>query len=286
LTATSIGITLRVLGDLRRKSSPEAQIVLGAAVIDDVLGVVLLSLLYEFSTGGGVNLVNASKVLLFIGIFFMLAPVLAKSISLLIKRFESVSEIPGMIPVTIVSLVLFFAWLAHAIGAPELMGGFAAGLALSRRFFLPLGIAISNDPIFARRIEIHMKPIIQLLTPIFFVMVGLSLDLSAIDWSVSFIWFFFFSLLLIAIISKMSGALLLPLPLNERIAIGLAMIPRGEVGLIFAELGRSAGIFNNNIYAGIVLVIATTTILPPILLKLHYRQFDNRIKTASLTSKE
>lgn len=286
LTATSIGITLRVLGDLRRKSSPEAQIVLGAAVIDDVLGVVLLSLLYEFSTGGGVNLVNASKVLLFIGIFFMVAPVLAKSISLLIKRFESVSEIPGMIPVTIVSLVLFFAWLAHAIGAPELMGGFAAGLALSRRFFLPLGIAISNDPIFARRIEIHMKPIIQLLTPIFFVMVGLSLDLSAIDWSVSFIWFFFFSLLLIAIISKMSGALLLPLPVNERIAIGLAMIPRGEVGLIFAELGRSAGIFNNNIYAGIVMVIATTTILPPILLKLHYRQFDNRIKTASLTSKE
>ena len=85
-----------------------------------------------------------------------------------------------MIPVTMVSLVLFFAWLAHAIGAPELMGGFAAGLALSRRFFLPLGIAISNDPIFARRIEIHMKPIIQLLTPIFFVMVGLSLDLSAI----------------------------------------------------------------------------------------------------------
>jgi len=283
LTATSIGITLRVLSDLKRKSSPEAQIVLGAAVIDDVLGVVLLSLLYEFSSGGGVNLINASKVLLFIGIFFLVAPVLAKSISLLIKRFESVSEIPGMIPVTMVSLVLFFAWLAHSIGAPELMGGFAAGLALSRRFFLPFGIAISNDPIFARRIEIHMKPIIQLLTPIFFVMVGLSLDLSAIDWGVSFIWFFFLSFLLIAIISKMSGAFLLRLPLSERIAVGIAMIPRGEVGLIFAELGRTAGIFDNNIYAGIVMVIATTTILPPIVLKWHYRQIDNRIKTATLT---
>jgi len=281
LTATSIGITLRVLGDLKRKSSPEAQIVLGAAVIDDVLGVVLLSLLYEFSTGGGINLVNASKVLLFIGIFFLVAPVLAKSISLLIKRFESVSEIPGMIPVTMVSLVLFFAWLAHSIGAPELMGGFAAGLALSRRFFLPFGIAISNDPIFARRIEIHMKPIIQLLTPIFFVVVGLSLDLSAINWGVSFIWYFFLSLLLIAIISKMSGAFLLRrLPVHERIAIGIAMIPRGEVGLIFAELGRTAGIFNNNIYAGIIMVIATTTIFPPIFLKWYYRHFDNRIKTA------
>lgn len=280
LTATSIGITLRVLGDLRRKSSHEAQIVLGAAVIDDVLGVVLLSLLYEFSTGGGVNLINASKILLFIGVFFLVAPVLAKSISLLIKRFESVSEIPGMIPVTMVSLVLFFAWLAHTIGAPELMGGFAAGLALSRRFFLPFGIAISNDPIFARRIEIHMKPIIQLLTPIFFVMVGLSLNLSAIDWTISFIWYFFLSLLLIAIISKMSGVFLLPLPVNERIAIGIAMIPRGEVGLIFAELGRSADIFDNNIYAGLVMVIATTTILPPIFLKWHYRRVDSGIKTA------
>lgn len=274
LTATSIGITVRVLGDLKRKSSPEAQIVLGAAVIDDVLGVVLLSLLYEFSIDGGINLVNTSKVLLFIGVFFVIAPILAKSISLLIKRFENVSEIPGMIPVTMVSLVLFFAWLAHAIGAPELMGGFAAGLALSRRFFLPFGIAISNDPKFASRIEGQMQPIIQLFTPIFFVMVGLSLDLSAIDWGVSFIWFFFLSLLLIAVISKMSGAFILRIPVTARVAIGVAMIPRGEVGLIFAELGRAAGIFDNNIYAGIVMVIATTTILPPIFLKWHYRRLD------------
>ena len=274
LTATSIGITVRVLGDLKRKSSHEAQIVLGAAVIDDVLGVVLLSLLYEFSTRGGINLVNSSKILIFIGIFFLLAPVLAKAISLLINRFESISEIPGMIPVTMVSLVMFFAWLAYAIGAPELMGGFAAGLALSRRFFLPFGIAISNDPVFADRIESQMQPIIQLFTPIFFVMVGLSLDLSAIDWGVSFIWFFSFSMLLMAIVSKLSGALLLRLPLAERFAIGIAMIPRGEVGLIFAELGRTAGVFDNDLYAGMVMVIAATTILPPIFLKWHYRKYE------------
>jgi Kef-type K+ transport system membrane component KefB len=272
LTATSIGITVRVLRDLNRKSCHEAQIVLGAAVIDDVLGVVLLSLLYEFSTGGGINLANTSRVLIFIGVFFLVAPVLAKSISLLIKRFEGVSEIPGMIPVTMVSLVLFFAWLAYTIGAPELMGGFAAGLALSRRFFLPFGIAISNDPKFAVRIESQMQPIIQLFTPIFFVMVGLSLDLSAIDWTVSFIWFFFLSMLLIAIFSKLSGAILLPLPLVERIAIGIAMVPRGEVGLIFAELGRAAGILDNNLYAGIVMVIAVTTIMSPIFLKWYYKK--------------
>lgn len=283
LTATSIGITVRVLGDLKRKSSHEAQVVLGAAVIDDVLGVILLSLLYEFSIGDGINLANTSKVLLFIGIFFLVAPILAKSISVLIKRFESVSEIPGMIPVTMVSLVMFFAWLAYSIGAPELMGGFAAGLALSRRFFLPFGIAISNDPAFAMRIERQMQPIIQLFTPIFFVMVGLSLDLSAIDWSVSFIWFFFLSMLLIAVVSKLSGASVLRLPIPERLAIGIAMIPRGEVGLIFAEIGRSSGIFDNNIYAGMVMVIAVTTVVSPVFLKWHYRRygehFNNRISS-------
>jgi len=230
LTATSIGITVRVLGDLRRKSSHEAQIVLGAAVIDDVLGVVLLSLLYEFSTQGGINLVNSSKILIFMGIFFLLAPVLAKSISLLIKRFENVSEIPGMIPVTIVSLVMFFAWLAYSIGAPELIGGFAAGLALSRRFFLPFGIALSNDPQFAGRIETQMQPIIQLFTPIFFVMVGLSLDLSAIDWGVSFIWFFSISILLIAIVSKLGGALLLSFPLQSGLPLVLRWSPEVKWG--------------------------------------------------------
>jgi Kef-type K+ transport system membrane component KefB len=127
------------------------------------LGVVLLALLYEFSIGGGVSLLNASKVLVFVGAFFVLAPVAAKLISLIIRRFDTVSVIPGLLPTTIVTLVLFFAWLAHALGAPELLGGFAAGLALSRRFFLPLGIALHTDEGFAHRIEEQMKPIVHLV---------------------------------------------------------------------------------------------------------------------------
>lgn len=278
LTATSIGITIRVLSDLRRQASHEAQIVLGAAVIDDVLGVVLLSLLYEFSTGGGISFVNAGTVLLFIAIFFSLAPVTAKGISLIIKRYEHLSEIPGMIPTTIVSLVLFFAWLAHMVGAPELMGGFAAGLALSRRFFLPFGIAITNDPQFAGRIESQMQPIIQLFTPIFFVTVGLSLDLSAIDWGLTFIWFFSLLMLLVAVVGKLSGAFVLKIPLLERVAVGVAMVPRGEVGLIFAELGRSSGIFSNEIYAGMVMVIALSTLVPPLFMKWFYQRYGTAFK--------
>ncbi len=270
LTATSIGITVRVLSDLKRQQSKEGQIVLGAAVLDDVMGVVLLALLYEYSIGGGVSLVNTGKVLIFIVAFFVLAPMAAKLMSVVIKRFDASSEIPGLIPTTIVSLVLFFAWLAHAIGAPELLGGFAAGLALSRRFFLPLGIALHADEPFAERIETQMKPIVQLFTPIFFVMVGLSLNLREIDWSSPFIWIFSLSLLVTAIAGKLIGALLLKENWPTRWMIGTAMIPRGEVGLIFAELGRESDIFSNEIYAGMVIVIALTTILPPFVMKWYY----------------
>jgi Kef-type K+ transport system membrane component KefB len=190
-----------------------------------------------------------------------------------IKRFARVSQIPGLIPTTVVAMVLFFAWLAHVIGAPELLGGFAAGLALSRRFFLPMGIAIATDPRLAQRMEAEMKPIIHLFTPIFFVMVGLSLNLHAIDWSSSFIWSFSLSLFALAVAGKMLSAFLIRETVHVRLAIGLAMVPRGEVGLIFAELGRASGIFNNEVYAAMVLVIAFTTLLPPFVMKWFYIRY-------------
>ncbi len=277
LTATSIGITVRVLSDLRRQHSPEGQIVLGAAVLDDVLGVILLALLYEFSTDGGVSLVNAGRVLLFVGAFFVLAPVAARLMSLVIKHFDEVSKIPGLLPTSIVSLVLFFAWLAHVLGAPELLGGFAAGLALSRRFFLPLGVALHADENFAHRIEDQMKPIVQLFTPIFFVFVGLSLNLREIDWGSPFIWGFSVSLLAAAIVGKLFGAFLIRESWLARWSIGMAMVPRGEVGLIFAELGRVSGIFSNEIYAGMVIVIALTTLVPPFVMKWFYGRFGDRM---------
>ncbi|MDJ0881855.1 MAG: cation:proton antiporter [Gammaproteobacteria bacterium] len=273
LTATSIGITVRVLADLNRQQCREGQIVLGAAVLDDVLGVVLLALLYEFSLGGGISLLNTGKVIIFIMAFFALAPLAAKFISLLIHRFDQFNEVRGLIPTTIVSLVLFFAWLAHVIGAPELLGGFAAGLALSRRFFLPFGIALSTDEQFAHRIELQMTPIIQLITPVFFVTVGLSLNLHEVDWTSSFIWAFSILFFILAFITKFLGALVIKENGYMRSLIGLAMVPRGEVGLIFAEIGRSTGIFNTEIYAAMIIVIALTTITPPIIMKWLYTRF-------------
>jgi Kef-type K+ transport system membrane component KefB len=279
LTATSIGITARVLTDLKRHHAPEGQIILGAAILDDVMGVVLLALLYEFSIGGGVTLGNAGKVIMFVATFFILAPVAAKLMSAIIKHINTTTEIPGLVPTTIVSLVLLFAWLAHFMGAPELLGGFAAGLALSRRFFLPFGTALHADPSFAEHIETEMKPVIHLFTPIFFVMVGLSLNLREIDWSSPFIWVFSMALMIAAIVGKLAGPMLIREPWPTRWIIGTAMIPRGEVGLIFAELGRESGILNNEIYAGMIIVIALTTLLSPFAMKGLYSRFSHRLQT-------
>ncbi len=270
LTATSIGITVRVLTDLGQAQSREAGIVLGAAVLDDVIGVVLLALLYEFSTGGGISLLNTGRVALFIGPFLLLAPLAARAIAEVIRRYERASPIPGLLTTTVVSLVLFFAWLAHAVGAPVLLGGFAAGIALSRRFALPMGIALRADEKFAHRVEEQLRPVVHLFTPIFFVTVGLSLDFRAIDWSSPFIWQFSLSLLLVAAIGKLAAGFLIRETRFRQTAIGLAMVPRGEVGLIFAELGRASGIFGAEVYAAMVLVIALTTLAPPFLMKWLY----------------
>ena len=277
ITATSIGITVRVLADIKCQQAHEGQVVLGAAVLDDVFGVILLAILYEFTMSGGISIINVGKVILFIGAFFALAPMAANIISVYIRHLERNSEIPGLIPTTIVSLVLFFSWISHALGAPELLGGFAAGLALSRRFFLPFGLTISTDKVFAQSIEDQMKPIIQLFTPIFFVYIGLSLNLTQIDWSSPFIWGFSLVVFIAAIIGKMIGPFFLKLSIHSKWAIGMAMVPRGEIGLIFTELGRISGIFNNEIHAGMVIVIALTTLLSPFVMKWYHANYASHL---------
>jgi Kef-type K+ transport system membrane component KefB len=274
LTATSIGVTVRILRDVRRQDSREGQVVLGAAVIDDILGVLLLALLYEFSASGDFSLGNFVTLVLFLGLFFVTAPLAAKLMMLVIGRYHRATELPGLVATVIVSLVLLFAWMARVVGAPELLGGFAAGLALSRRFFMPFGIAVARDTDLAREVERDMKPIVQLFTPIFFVTVGLSLNLHEVDWGSSFVWFFSLSLVALAIIGKIAGGFLL---VREhwlmRTSIGMAMVPRGEVGLVFAELGREAGVLDGETYAALVLVIAYTTLLSPFWIKLFYRLY-------------
>ncbi|MBN2824753.1 MAG: cation:proton antiporter, partial [Campylobacterales bacterium] len=188
MTATSIGITLRVLRDIDMEKTNIAQIVIGAAVIDDIIGIILLVFIYDFSTSNEVSFHHTLEVAGMILAFLLLAPVFAKLISYFIFKYHEQSRLPGYMPTIIISLILFFAYLSHHIGAPAILGSFVAGVALSRRFFLPFGLLLRKDERLIDEVQSTMTPIIQIFTPIFFVMVGLSMDLSIIDFSSATFW--------------------------------------------------------------------------------------------------
>lgn len=276
LTATSIGITVRVLVDLGKRQSDEAQIVIGAAVLDDILGVLALAFLYQFAVEKQVSVQALGEVSLYIVLFMILAPFAAKIASSVIDHLDQRAATPGLLLTMALSLILLFSWLAHAVGAPEIMGGFAAGLAFSQHFGfkLPMGkrftFQLMPSPKLAHRLEEQMRPLIHTFSPLFFVMVGVSLNLSEVNWSSTFIWGLAGSLLLVAFLGKFAAGFFIRESRHTQMAIGLSMIPRGEVGLIFAQLGFSQGILNGELYAALLIVIALTTMSPPFLLKWFY----------------
>lgn len=271
LTATSIGITLRVLKDIHMENTNIAQIVIGAAVIDDIIGIILLVFIYDFSISHEANFNHTLSVAGMVLLFLVLAPILAKSLSYIIHKFHGKHLVPGYIPTIIISLILLFAYLSHLVGAPAILGSFAAGLALSRRFFLPFGTFLRSNELLLDEVQKNMTPIIQIFTPIFFVMVGLSMDLRVIDFSSTSFWIMGLSFVSIAFISKFIGAFfIIQSCARNNAIIGVSMIPRGEVGLIFAEMGRVNGILPNEIYAMLIFVIIITTVVPPFLLKKYF----------------
>lgn len=280
LTATSIGITVRVLDDLGKRHSDEAQIVIGAAVLDDILGVMALAFMYQFTVERQVSVHALGEVGLYILVFMLLAPLVAKLASIVIEHFEHHAATPGLLLTMALSLILLFSWLAHAVGAPEIMGGFAAGLAFSQHFGFRLwmgkraAIEFKPSPKLAHRLEEQVRPLIHTFSPLFFVMVGVSLNLKAVDWGSAFIWELAALLLLVAFLGKFAAGFSIREPRRNQIAIGLSMVPRGEVGLIFAQLGFSQGILSGELYAALLIVIALTTMAPPFLLKWFYGKKD------------
>jgi Kef-type K+ transport system membrane component KefB len=268
IVATSIGITVRVLKDLNSHLTRMARIVLGAAVLDDVIGVVVLAVLYDFAVQGSVSIPATLRILAFIVAFLLLAPVLAKLLVPVLAKLASSGRTKGMVPTLIVSLILALAVVSHKVGAPEILGSFAAGVALARRFFLPLGASIDRySRQLAERIEGSITPIIDLFVPVFFVMVGVSIDLRAIDMTSPAFWRFAGVLTIVAVLSKVASGIWAPGGLREKLSTGVAMVPRGEVGLIFAEVGKRSQIFDDETYAGTVFVVALTTLLAPLAMR-------------------
>ncbi len=249
-----------------------AQIVLAAAVLDDIFGVVVLAALYEFSKTLQINVNAIILLVLYIFTFFLFAPIVGKIFAYLVSSLSKKLDTLDFVPPVVVAVILLFAYAAHEIGSPEILGAFTAGIAFSRRFTIPFAAAFQADKAIIHKIEESLNPLIWLFTPIFFVYVGLQINLKAIDFTSVNFWILSAVLFIIALLTKLSAGFVIRGTLREKLSVGIAMLPRGEVGLIFAEFGRLSGIYDNTLYAVIIFVVAFTTLFAPIGLKKIWSQ--------------
>ena len=256
LTATSVGITARVFGDLRALATTEARIVLGAAVADDVMGLVVLTVVVRIVTEGSVSILSVFGIVAVAVAFLVVSAAIGLRISgPLFRLVNHLSRSTGTLVALALAFTLAFARLADAAKLAPIVGAFVAGIALSR-----------SDQ--SERIRRELTPVGHLFIPVFFLQIGINADVKAFaevavlrDAAV---------LLVVAAIGKLVspiGAFGAP---GDKMLIGLGMLPRGEVGLIFATIGLANGVLDQDLYAALLLVVLVTTLATPTLLKWRY----------------
>ncbi|MEX2304115.1 MAG: cation:proton antiporter [Bryobacterales bacterium] len=270
LAATSVGITARVLKDLRKMDTPEARIILGAAVVDDVLGLIILAvaagLVTSIDAGGSAD-ITLGPVLQIIGtalVFLVGAVLIGRVLAGKVLHFGARARVAGL-PI-VLSLVYCFvlAGLAEAAGLAAIVGAFAAGLVLDEASYE------AYPEMKTRRIEELVAPISHIFVPVFFVLMGIRVDLRSFS-SLSVLQFAG-ALSIAAILGKQVCSLGVFEKGLNRIAIGVGMIPRGEVGLIFAGMGAKLSVggvpvFSAETYSAMVVMVMITTLATPPLLK-------------------
>ncbi|MFO0803084.1 MAG: cation:proton antiporter [Gemmataceae bacterium] len=260
LTATSVGITARVLSDFNRLHEPESQVILGAAVIDDVLGLVILAAVAGLTTGGEITTVSVLQTTALALGFLLGTLVLGRPAARLYVKFADRIDLPGT-PV-VVALILAFALaaLAAAADSSPIVGAFAAGLLLRETPAAPqMSRGITNLGHF--------------FVPLFFVTVGAAVDVRAwnpFDARNGDLFLVGGLLLIAAVVGKFLAAYVPFWFKGNKRAIGVGMIPRGEVGLIFAQMGLASGAFTPGLFSAMMLVIMATTFLTPPLLKVVF----------------
>ena len=253
LTATSVGITARVLSDLGRLNTPEARIIIGAAVIDDVLGLVILSVVSGVAAGAAVSLLGIVRTLA-VAIGFLVVAVLVGRY-LVPKLFDVVvrMRVRYVLLVFAVAFALGLSALAALAGSALIVGAFAAGIILSG----------TNQ---FDTIEHEIRPVAAVFTPIFFVSVGASVNLRLLDpTSMSSRGTLLVAAVLtaIAIVGKLAAGWAAPWSRFRRLVVGVGMVPRGEVGLIFADVGRRSGVLSDEVFGAVLLMVMVTTFVAP-----------------------
>ncbi len=258
LTATSIGITASVLKDLGQLSSKEGQIIIGAAVLDDILGIVILAIVVALVKEGNVEFSQIAYLILnaifFVGGALLLSRYGIPFFNALAEKFE-VEGSPVMLGVMVIFVM---AMVAMGLRLESALGAFAAGL-------------VMGSTQLAKQLEEEMKPLVTLFATIFFVLIGVEIDLSLFNplepsnWPGLLMATF---LIVVAIVGKLAAgfAIFGSDPVN-RLAIGTGMVPRGEVGLIFVGLGTATGVLDSTTDAALILMVIATTFLAPVLLR-------------------
>jgi Na+:H+ antiporter len=259
LTATSVGITARVLADLDRLQDAAAKIVLGAAVVDDILGLIILAVVTGIAKAGHISTASVAvvsvKAIAFLALAIMagirLAPILMRGVGRLKTR--------GSLIVYSVIFAVALAAVAALMGLATIVGAFAAGLVLAT--------TERREPI-AQRI----KPVADLLVPVFFVTVGMKVQPALLNpFSTNALSGIALVLVAIAIASKLAAGIAVYQPGIRRWPVAVGMVPRGEVGLIFAGTGLAAGVIAQDLYSALILVVMLTTFVAPPWLKALYR---------------
>ncbi|HKE72179.1 MAG TPA: cation:proton antiporter [Acidimicrobiales bacterium] len=268
LTATSVGITARVFGDLRALASVEARTVLGAAVADDVMGLVVLTVVVRLVTQGSVSAWSVAGIVGVAVGFIVLAGAAGLRVSgPLFQGIDRLARTPGTLVALALAFTLAFARLADAARLAPIIGAFLAGIALSRS---------SQAPAIRR----ELAPVGHLFIPVFFLQIGIDADIAAFGHAVVLRD----AALLLA--AAAIGKLVSPLGAwgspGDKLLIGLGMLPRGEVGLIFATLGLQTGVIGDDLYAALLLVVLVTTLATPGMLKVRY----GRLRAAATAGEE
>jgi Kef-type K+ transport system membrane component KefB len=261
LTATSVGITARVLGDLRALAMRESRIVLGAAVADDVLGLVILTVVVKVVTEGSIS---AGVVFETIGLavgFLLITGLLAiYVIPRLFTRIDRLAKSATTIVSSAFALTLAFSLLANQAKLAFIIGAFMAGLAVGR------------SPQHERIAE-GLNPLGHIFIPVFFASIGINADLEAMFQPSVLV--LAVSLTVVAIIGKLVAGLGIGRSGGDKLLIGIAMMPRGEVGLIFASIGLSKGVLDDELYGALLLMVLVTTLITPPLIRLKLAKRDD-----------
>ncbi len=270
LCATSVGITARVLKDLGKLQTKEAKIILGAAVIDDVLGLIVLAVVSAIVSasiaGTEVGMLSLVRIAATAIGFFVVA--IAVGVVVVPRMLHHLAKLrtAGMMVISSLFLCFLLSWLANEVGLATIVGAFAAGLILEEVHFKE----------FKEDIKLHelIRPISTLFVPIFFVLMGIQVRLES--FADSNVIGLAVGLTVAAIVSKQVCGLAVVEKGLDRVSIGIGMIPRGEVGLIFAGIGKALNIVDGALYSAIVLMVILTTLATPPALKLTLLRWDRR----------